>query len=65
MIDRCQALNDYGRQCRNKAAGDYNYYGSPDAYHRRKGWDNPRWVKIRLCRKHLKAVNKNNAGGIE
>ena len=49
MIKYCQALDDNGKKCRNKANKfPYNYFGDNEM---NQGCD---WVRIYLCQKHCR-----------
>jgi len=49
----CQVVNEFGKRCRSKAVGTHNYHGAVE-YKHRPGCS--RWVRVSMCRKHLKAV---------
>ena len=51
MKERCRALDEGGRRCRNKAIGDFAYHGDGEIYNW-TGDPRPNWVLVPLCRKH-------------
>lgn len=55
-MNRCQALNDKGEQCKNTIVKYVNYHGDPESYHyhfEHNDFD-IKWVKIGICKKHYK-----------
>lgn len=56
MIEKCQALNNDGKQCSNKIIKYVNYHGDSEMYeyHFEHGEFDCKWVKIGICKKHWK-----------
>ena len=53
MIDRCNALNPDGNQCKNKGTRTIKYQGDHEIYTYSCYDKYPiSWVKIKVCRNH-------------
>ena len=50
MTEKCDCLDEDGKQCKNKSIKRYNYHGDNEIYDYFNG--KPSWVQINVCKKH-------------
>ena len=53
-IEKCQALDENGDRCKNKAIGTIQFIGDSEIY----SGDVLTWCKIAVCDKHIPFVDK-------
>lgn len=61
MSDKCQFMNDNGRQCHREAVQKVTYFGDHEHY----AFLEPavRWAKVWACAKHLEAFPERDRRG--